>query len=66
MRELLVSGLNNRVSLSCFGASYNYWVGMTSESVPANLIQAQRDFFGAHTYQRTDDPSGASHHANWE
>ncbi len=66
VRELLVSGLDNRVSLSCFGASYNYWVGMTSGSVPANLIQAQRDFFGAHTYQRTDDPSGASHHANWE
>jgi 6-phosphogluconate dehydrogenase len=38
---------------------------MTSERLPANLIQAQRDFFGAHTYQKTDDPSGEFFHTKW-
>ena len=66
VREVLESGLNLRVSLSCFGAAFNYWVGMTTESLPANLIQAQRDFFGAHTYQRKGDPSGRSYHTKWE
>jgi 6-phosphogluconate dehydrogenase len=63
--RLLESGIRNRVALSCFSASRNYWINMTTSVLPANLIQAQRDFFGAHTYQRTDDPSGASHHTNW-
>jgi 6-phosphogluconate dehydrogenase len=39
---------------------------MTTALLPANLIQAQRDFFGAHTYQRSDDPSGRSHHTDWQ
>ncbi len=39
--------------------------GITTKYASANVIQAQRDYFGAHTYQRLDDPSGKSHHANW-
>jgi len=65
VRVLLSSALNRRVALSCFGAALNFWVNMTTESLPANLIQAQRDFFGAHTYERTDDPGGGPHHTQW-
>jgi len=36
-----------------------------SEWLPANLLQAQRDYFGAHTYQRTDKPEGEFFHTNW-
>ncbi|MBQ8362559.1 MAG: hypothetical protein IJX36_01365, partial [Thermoguttaceae bacterium] len=36
-----------------------------SERLPANLIQAQRDYFGAHTYKRVDDETGAAHHTDW-
>jgi 6-phosphogluconate dehydrogenase len=38
---------------------------MRTASLPANLIQAQRDYFGAHSYERTDRPRGEFHHTNW-
>ena len=63
--RLLEMGLKSRVSLPCFGSAYNFWVDSTTEDLPANLIQAQRDYFGAHTYQRTDDPQGSFHHSLW-
>ncbi len=63
--QLCREGLNRRVSLHCFTSAYQFWVDSTTENLPANLIQAQRDFFGAHTYQRTDDPDGKFHHSNW-
>ena len=65
MVELLKEGLNRRVSLSCFTSAFQFWIDSTTRDLPANLIQAQRDFFGAHTYQRTDDPHGEFHHSNW-
>ena len=65
LREVLKYGLDSRISLHCFTAGYQYWVDMTTERLPANLIQAQRDFFGAHTYQRTDDTSGEFFHTKW-
>jgi len=65
LRIVLHAGLNSRISLHCFTAAYYYWIDMTSERLPANLIQAQRDFFGAHTYQRTDDQSGDYFHTKW-
>jgi 6-phosphogluconate dehydrogenase len=63
--ELLREGLNRRVSLPCFSSAYQFWVDSTTRNLSANLIQAQRDFFGAHTYQRIDDPEGQYHHSNW-
>ena len=39
--------------------------GYTSARLPANLLQAQRDYFGAHTYERTDRPRGEYFHTNW-
>ncbi len=65
LRDVLRYGLDARISLHCFTAAYQYWIDMTSERLPANLIQAQRDFFGAHTYQKIDDPSGEFFHTKW-
>ena len=65
LRDVLRYGLDARISLHCFTAAYQYWIDMTSERLPANLIQAQRDFFGAHTYQKTDDLSGEFFHTKW-
>lgn len=55
-----------RIAAPCFSTAWNYWIGITTAIGPANLIQAQRDFFGAHTYQRIDDPTGTSYHTSWE
>jgi 6-phosphogluconate dehydrogenase len=63
--QVLEYGLGQRISLHCFSASYYYWVDMTTKNLPANLIQAQRDFFGAHTYQRIDESSEAYFHTKW-
>ena len=65
LRRLLSRALNERVSLHCFSAAYHYWTDMTTQLLPANLIQAQRDFFGAHTYQRVDAPKSEFYHTNW-
>ena len=63
--ETLGYGLSNRVALPALWSAYNYWIAMTTETLPANLIQAQRDYFGAHTYQRIDAPSDQFFHTNW-
>lgn len=65
VKQLLEYGLGQRVSLHCFSASYYYWIDMTTKNLPANLIQAQRDFFGAHTYQRVDKSSEDYYHTQW-
>ena len=48
-----------------FSASLAYFDSYRSASLPQNLTQAQRDFFGAHTYQRTDDGNGPFVHTDW-
>ncbi len=63
--QILRYGIDLRVALHSFSAAYNYWVDMTTENLPANLIQAQRDFFGSHTYQRTDCNLDNFYHTNW-
>ncbi|MDR5590220.1 NADP-dependent phosphogluconate dehydrogenase [Christiangramia sp. SM2212] len=47
-------------------SALNYFLSFTREFTSANLIQAQRDYFGAHTYQRTDKPEGEYFHSNWK
>ena len=42
-----------------------FYDGLRHERLPANLTQAQRDYFGAHTYERTDRPRGEFFHTNW-
>ena len=46
-------------------SALSYFDGYTSERLPANLLQAQRDYFGAHTYERLDRPRGQVFHTNW-
>jgi 6-phosphogluconate dehydrogenase len=48
-----------------FTTALTYFDSYRSERLPANLIQAQRDYFGAHTYKRVDDETGAAHHTDW-
>ncbi len=43
----------------------SYYDGLRTETLPANLLQAQRDYFGAHTYERIDQPRGKFFHTNW-
>ena len=64
LNYLLQLGLAQRIALPCFSAAWNYWLGMTSANGPANMIQAQRDHFGGHTYRRTD--KDGSFTSNWE
>lgn len=65
MRIVLDFVLSNRLSTPTFYGAYDYWVAMTTPNSSANLIQAQRDFFGAHTYQRTDREEHLYFHTNW-
>ncbi|WP_299838701.1 NADP-dependent phosphogluconate dehydrogenase [uncultured Tenacibaculum sp.] len=57
--------LLNRINVPCLFESYNFWVAMTTEKSSANVIQAQRDFFGAHRYQRIDVEGEEMFHHNW-
>ncbi|MEK4861574.1 NADP-dependent phosphogluconate dehydrogenase [Staphylococcus sp. FSL W8-0774] len=54
LRDVVATGVKNGVSTPGFSASVNYYDSYRSEDLPANLIQAQRDYFGAHTYERKD------------
>ncbi|MED5535533.1 MAG: decarboxylating NADP(+)-dependent phosphogluconate dehydrogenase [Pseudomonadota bacterium] len=53
------------VSCPAFMSALAYFDGYRSATLPANLLQAQRDYFGAHTYERTDTPRGQSFHTDW-
>lgn len=48
-----------------FSSALNYFYSLTSGSLPANMLQAQRDYFGAHTFERVDRPRGEFYHENW-
>jgi 6-phosphogluconate dehydrogenase len=64
-REVLAQAVKLGIPVPAFSTALAFYDGYRSAVLPANLLQAQRDYFGAHTYQRTDDPSGAWHHTNW-
>jgi 6-phosphogluconate dehydrogenase len=53
------------IPVPAFSASLSYYDSYRAERLPANLLQAQRDFFGAHTYERTDKPVGEHFHTDW-
>jgi 6-phosphogluconate dehydrogenase len=55
----------NDIATPALGESIQFLNGITTKYSSANVIQAQRDYFGAHTYKRLDDGSGKSHHTNW-
>ena len=52
--------------MPCLGAALAWYDGIRSERLPTNLIQAQRDFFGAHMFERIDRPRGEMFHARWD
>ncbi len=56
-REVVALAATNGIPVPSFGGSLAYYDAYRAERLPANLLQAQRDFFGAHTYERTDKPS---------
>ena len=64
-RNTLAAGIRNGIPLPAFGSALFYYDAIRSTSLPANLIQAQRDFFGAHTYERTDRSRGEFFHTQW-
>ena len=65
LRQVSVHGMLQGVPLPVFGAALNYFDAMHSAELPANLIQAQRDYFGAHGFRRVDDDSGELRHFDW-
>lgn len=65
LRKILTSGISAGIPLPCHSAAVNYFDGLRTSRLPANLLQAQRDYFGAHMYERTDHPRGEWFHTNW-
>ena len=64
-REAVALAVRAGIAVPAFGASLAYYDSLRSARLPANLLQAQRDFFGAHTYERTDRPEGRFFHTSW-
>jgi 6-phosphogluconate dehydrogenase len=64
-RRAIVAAVQSGIPVPCMGAALSYFDGYRSERLPANLLQAQRDFFGAHTYERTDQARGQFFHTDW-
>jgi 6-phosphogluconate dehydrogenase len=64
-REVVALAMLNGIPVPAFSASLGYYDSCRSAVLPANLLQAQRDFFGAHTYERTDMPRGQMFHTEW-
>ncbi|MDR1324859.1 MAG: decarboxylating NADP(+)-dependent phosphogluconate dehydrogenase [Treponema sp.] len=64
-RRVVATAVANGIPVPAFSSALSYFDGYRSERLPANLLQAQRDYFGAHTYERTDKPRGEFFHTNW-
>ena len=62
---LIHHAVDQKIALDCYSSAYNYWIALCTETLPANLIQAQRDFFGAHSYQRVDKPLDQYFQTQW-
>ncbi|MBQ6036715.1 MAG: decarboxylating NADP(+)-dependent phosphogluconate dehydrogenase, partial [Lachnospiraceae bacterium] len=64
-RKVAAAALTYGVPAPAMTSALSYFDGYTTERLPANLLQAQRDYFGAHTYERVDAPRGEFFHTNW-
>jgi 6-phosphogluconate dehydrogenase len=64
-RKALVQAIELGVPTPAFSTALAFYDGFRTARLPANLLQAQRDFFGAHTYERIDKPRGEFFHTNW-
>ncbi len=65
-RETLIFAIQSGISTPALSAALAFYDGIRSAKSPANLLQAQRDFFGAHTFERIDQPRGQFFHYQWE
>lgn len=64
-REVAAYAIKAGIPMPAFTSALSYFDGYTTACLPANLLQAQRDYFGAHTYERVDQPRGQFYHTNW-
>lgn len=64
-RDVLATACQLGIAVPAFSASLDYFDSYRRERLPQNLTQAQRDYFGAHTYERTDKPRGEFFHSEW-
>ena len=64
-RHAIQTAVEFGVAVPAFSAALSYYDSYRSERLPANLLQAQRDYFGAHTYERVDKPAGEFFHTEW-
>lgn len=64
-REVLKAAVSMGIPTPAMSSALNYYDGYRAARLPANLLQAQRDYFGAHTYERLDKPRGEFFHTNW-
>lgn len=64
-RRVCAEAMLNGIPVPALSSALSYLDGLRSASLPANLLQAQRDYFGAHTYERVDKPRGEFFHTNW-
>ena len=64
-RKVIAQGIELGIPLPAMSAALAFYDGYRRDRLPANLVQAQRDYFGAHTYERVDRPRGEFFHTNW-
>ena len=64
-RRAIVQAIEHGVPTPAFSTALSFYDGFRTARLPANLLQAQRDFFGAHTFERLDKPRGEFFHTNW-
>jgi 6-phosphogluconate dehydrogenase len=64
-RNVVATAISHGLAVPAISTALNYFNGYRSAELPANMIQAQRDYFGAHTYERKNQPRGKYFHTNW-
>lgn len=64
-REVVAAAVQAGIPVPAMSSALAFYDGFRSDQLPANLLQAQRDYFGAHTYERVDQPRGEFFHTNW-
>lgn len=65
-RQVVIMGIEWEIPLPAFSSALAFFDGYRSKRLPANLLQAQRDYFGAHTYERLDRPRNSFFHTDWD
>jgi 6-phosphogluconate dehydrogenase len=65
LRKVVAAAAVHGIPVPAISSALSYYDAYRNEKLPANLLQAQRDYFGAHTYERTDKPRGLFFHTNW-